>query len=137
MDPTFQAKSDRYADRLEIKRVEDRFALVCDKMTENMKTLNLKTERLMQKVSQMEQKFEAAIQENRSKYAALAGKMTERGLADSELGALLERHNQIVRNFETRMIQMQKLVEYQQLQIMNANAALEEARREFGRLKKI
>lgn len=49
---------------------------------------------------------------------------------------LIERHNQIVRNFENKMVHLTRVLSDQEMQILNSKAALEEAAQEISRLKK-
>lgn len=137
-DPNSNFRSaERPLDRADLRRVEEQFQNLTDKVQETVKTTTLKTEKLGQRMAQMEQRSDALSHELRTKYASLSGKITERNLQESEIHGLLERHNQIIRNFENRMTQLQRLIEQQQLQMMNSQAALEEARREIARMKRI
>lgn len=136
-EPSPQARLDRLAERGENLKNEARIQQIQDHMIELSKTTTLKVERMSQKLAQVEGRVDQMTQELRSKYATLSGRMTERSLAESELEAMLERHNQIIRTFESRMSQLQRLCEAQQMQLLSAQAALEEAKRDIARLKKI
>jgi DNA polymerase II small subunit/DNA polymerase delta subunit B len=137
IDPASTLRFDRPVDRAEIKKIEERFDVVNDRVTETIKTATLKSEKITQRVAQVEGRVEALAQEIRSKYAQLSGRVTERNLMETEVQSMLDRHNTVVRNFENRMTQMQRLIENQQMLLMNSQAALEEARRELTRLKRI
>lgn len=137
IDPTSTLRFDRPVDRTELKKIEERFDVVNDRVTEMIKTATLKGEKVSQRVAQAEGRIEALAQEIRSKYAQLSGRVTERNLMETEVQSMLDRHNQVVRNFENRMAQMQRLVENQQMLLMNSQAALEETRRELARLKRV
>jgi DNA polymerase II small subunit/DNA polymerase delta subunit B len=137
IDPASSLRFDRPIDRTELKKMEDRCEVINDRVSETIKTSSLKSEKVGQRVAQVESRVEALAQEIRSKYAQLSGRVTERNLMETEVQSMLDRHNQVVRNFENRMVQMQRLVENQQMLLMNSQAALEEARRELSRLKRI
>ncbi|MBX9768500.1 MAG: hypothetical protein K2X47_14595 [Bdellovibrionales bacterium] len=137
IDPASSLRFDRPVDRAELKKLEDRFEVINDRVTELVKTNTLKGEKASQRVAQVEGRIEALAQEIRSKYAQLSGRVTERNLMETEVQSMLDRHNQVVRNFENRMTQMQRLIENQQMLLMNSQAALEESRRELARLKRI
>lgn len=137
IDPSSTLRFDRPVDRAELKRVEERFEVINDRVTELVKTNTLKGEKASQRVAQAEGRIEALAQEIRSKYAQLSGRVTERNLMETEVQSMLDRHNQVVRNFENRMTQMQRLIENQQMLLMNSQAAIEEARRELARLKRV
>ena len=137
IDPASALRFDRPIDRAELKKIEERFEVVNDRVTEMIKTSTLKGEKVSQRVAQAEGRIETLAQEIRSKYAQLSGRVTERNLMETEVQSMLDRHNQVVRNFENRMTQMQRLIENQQMLLMNSQAALEEARRELARLKRV
>jgi DNA polymerase II small subunit/DNA polymerase delta subunit B len=137
IDPASSLRFDRPIDRAEFKKMEDRCEVINDRVTETIKTSSLKSEKVSQRVAQVESRVDALAQEIRSKYAQLSGRVTERNLMETEVQSMLDRHNQVVRNFENRMVQMQRLVENQQIMLMNSQAALEESRRELARLKRI
>lgn len=137
VDPTPAIRIDRVAQTADQKKLENRVQQLQDAVSETAKTLSLKTERLAQKVIQLEQKTDALSQELRSKYATLSGRLTERSLVESEVQAMIERHNQVIRTFEAKLAQVQRLCESQQMQLMNASAALDDAKREIARLKRI
>lgn len=136
-DPGLVFRSDRHIDKIEHRKLEERVALINDRSQEALKTMSLKTEKLVQKHLYLEQRLDALIGESRAKYAQLSGKLTEKGLHEVEIQSLLERHNQLVRNFESRLGQMQKVVDSQQMQLMNYASALEDARREIAKLKRL
>ncbi len=132
-----ESRVDRIVERGESIKVESRLQQVQDQVTELSKTTTLKVERLSQRVSQLESRMDQVFQELRAKYATISGRLTERSLNEAEIEALMERHNQIIRTFENRMSQLQKFCESQQMQLMSAQASLEEARRDLARLKKL
>jgi hypothetical protein len=136
-DPSVNFRgTERTVDRAEIKKMDDRFNQLNDHVQEAVKTMALKVDKVTLKSTQLDQRLESFVQDTRSKHAALAGKVTERSLIEGEVHSLLERHNLIVRSFETRLNQMQKVIENQQMQLMNSQAFIEEARRELAKFKK-
>ena len=57
-------------------------------------------------------------------------------IAKMKIQELVDRHNSIIRNFENRLLSMQRLVSEQEMTLHNAQAALDEARNEIARLKR-
>jgi hypothetical protein len=71
------------------------------------------------------------------RFAQVVGKVNERKLQDSKVQEMLDRHNILVRNFENRLAALQKLTSDQEQALLSAHAALEDARAELARLKRI
>ncbi len=71
------------------------------------------------------------------RFAQVVAKVNERKLQDSKVQEMLDRHNILVRNFENRLSAMQKLTSDQEQALLSAHAALEDARAELARLKRI
>jgi len=63
--------------------------------------------------------------------------VAERRLQDNKIQEMVDRHNQVLQVYETRLSKVQKLVHEQEVQLMGAKGALEEARREIVRLKRL
>jgi hypothetical protein len=97
----------------------------------------LKLNRLAQKMVHFEDRFDGLIQEVRASNAKLSSRFTERGLAENKVEALIERQNSIINTFEKRMNQMAKTFEDSQLQLLRTQSALEDARKEIAKLKKL
>ena len=106
-------------------------------MNEFVNESKLKLNRLAQKMSQFEDRFEGLTQEVRASHTKLSGRFTERALAETKIEALIERQNSIINTFEKRMSQMNKTLEDAQLQLLRTQSALEEARKEIAKLKKL
>lgn len=125
----------------EVRRVEKRVdGLVQEmrlKLDDAAKVSQTKAELFLQKLGSLESRFEALSQDLKSKYSGLTGKMTERNLTDMKTQALMDRHTQLLRQFEQRVSQLQRIVEEQEYQILNYKSALEEARKELQRIKKL
>lgn len=126
----------RFASKEDLRAVQDRVFETMSQYAEQMKTLLLRTDRLTQRLGQLEAKIESQTQEFRQKVTSLSTRVTERGLMETEIQSLIEKHNSVVRSFENRISQLQRLAESQQLQLMNSASTLDEARREMSRLRR-
>jgi hypothetical protein len=97
----------------------------------------LKLNRMNQKIVTIEDRLENFALEVRSNFSKIAGRLNEHGLNDTKIESLIERHNNMIHAFEKKLIQMAKLLEDSQAQLITTQGALEDARREIARLKKI
>jgi chromosome segregation ATPase len=99
--------------------------------------VKIKMNRLAQKVQNIEERLDAVSTEMRGSYAKLASRLAEKAITESRVESFMEKHNQVLQNFERKMGQMTRLLEDYQNKIMISNAALDDARREISRLKKL
>lgn len=108
--------------------------------TDTMESINeskLKINRIAQKMTYLEDRFDGLTQEVRANNTKLSGRFTERALAETKIEALIERQNSMINAFEKRMNQMGKTLEDAQMQLLRTQSALEEARKEIAKLKKL
>ncbi len=64
---------------------------------------------------------------------AHSDEQNEQNQLNEKIEALLERHNEIVRNFENKLTHLTRILSEQESQILNSKAALEDAHREISR----
>jgi chromosome segregation ATPase len=115
------------------KRVESNQA----QMQELARSTAMRLERFGSVITRMEETIAQSHQESTARFAQVAAKVNERKVTDSKVQELLDRHNHIVRNFENRMLALQRVVSEQEMALHNSQAALEEARNEIARLKRL
>lgn len=80
---------------------------------------------------QMKQMSEHFAEQN----AVLHGKVNERRTADVKTQEMMDRHNQLVHNFESRVSQLQKVAAEQEMKLMSYQATYDEVLREIRSLK--
>jgi hypothetical protein len=122
--------------RLE-KKVEGLKVELTAKTEDTVKQSKQMTDMLSSRLGSLESRFETLSQELKGKLNSLSAKVTEKHMADLKTQALIDRHTQLLRQFESRVLQLQKVIEDQEFQILNYQAALEEARQELVKLKRL
>lgn len=106
-------------------------------VTEFLNESKLKMNRFTHKMANFEDRLDSLTQEVRAANSKLTSRFNERGLAEHKIEALIERQNSVINTFEKRMAQMAKNLEDSQLQLIRTQSALEDARREIGKLKRM
>lgn len=129
-----QKMSERNRRRLE--KIESTVERMASKFEEVSKLHHLKFERLAQGLGRLDEILHRSNQESAEKLAHLSGKVNERKLFETKIQDMIDRHNQIVQNFEQRITQLQRILSEQELQLANYSAALEEARHTIARMKR-
>lgn len=122
--------------RRRLEKLESTTERMASKFEEVSKLHHLKFERLAQGLARLDEILHRSNQEAAGKLAHLSGKVNERKLFETKIQDMIDRHNQIVQNFEQRITQLQRVLSEQELQLANYSAALEEARQTMVRMKR-
>jgi chromosome segregation ATPase len=94
-----------------------------------LRTLNDHYARLCEAMMKKISKLEAQLNESQ-------GERKEQNSVNEKIESMIERHNQLVRNFENKIVHVTRVLSDQEMQLLNAQSALDEALREISRLKK-
>jgi muramoyltetrapeptide carboxypeptidase LdcA involved in peptidoglycan recycling len=70
------------------------------------------------------------------KVSAVLNQLGERKTMEMKMQEVVDRHNSVLRGFEQRLNQMQKVISDKEAQMIHAQAALNEAKMEIARLKR-
>ncbi len=126
---------------LQIKAVLSQFDRRMDQMSAQINELNRdsqgKLDRYGQQLLRLEDGIQRLTTDTSNRLASLAGRVNERKVSDSKLQDLIDRHNLLVRNFENRLSSLQKLASDQEQALLSAFAALEDARADLARMKRL
>lgn len=106
------------------------------KIQELVGGLKIRFERLISGQQRLDEQVRLSVHDLATKYAQLAGKLNEKKNSDSKIQDLIDRHTQLVHGFETRLLQLQKIISEQELQLMTSRAELKEAQKELMKLKR-
>ncbi|MCB0366762.1 MAG: hypothetical protein H6624_10745 [Bdellovibrionaceae bacterium] len=120
-----------------IQEVETRQENFESRVSEWTAAVKSRFERFNSAGSRMEQFLKNVIHEVNEKFANLSSRVAERRLQETKIEEMMDRHNQVLQGYESRLSQIQKLVHEQEIQLMGAKASLEDARREIARLKRL
>ncbi|MBX2987545.1 MAG: hypothetical protein KF802_06580 [Bdellovibrionaceae bacterium] len=104
---------------------------------EFMKVSHLKLERLQQQVHRLEQSHNGLVQETGHKISQMGHRLAERKALDSKIQEMVDRHTNVIKSFEVRMNHLQRLLSEKEAQVVGAQAALNEAKMELSRLKRL
>ncbi len=120
-----------------LRESEAKLADLEAKVADQMRAASLRTERVNQRLAQLEVSFNQRIEELNEKMAQTMGKVHERRLTETKVEEMVDRHNNLVRNFEARLAQLTRALSEREIQLMNLATVNEEARRELARLKRL
>lgn len=101
-----------------------------------VKSTNAKLERMQQMVSRLEASHNGLAQELASRIHQMQGRIVERASYDEKTQEMIDRHGQIMKSFEVRMQQLQRILAEKESQLSTTLQALNEAKLEIARLKR-
>lgn len=104
---------------------------------EYQNSTKLKMDRLQSTMQKWEQNYSDLTQEVSSKMAALIQKINDQKKYDQKVQDIVDRHNNLLKGYEVRMNQLQKLLQQKESDYVEAHSALKEAKSEIARLKRL
>lgn len=102
-----------------------------------IKNANMKMERMALQIARLEQTHNAFALESGQKISQVNSKITERKSMDMKVQEMVDRHNNVIKSFEVRMGQLQKLLAEKDALLVSAQATLNDAKMEIARLKRL
>lgn len=90
-----------------------------------------------QQLVRLEDGLSRLTRDSADRFASVVARVNERKVQDSKIQEMMDRHNLLVRNFENRLESLQRLAGDQEQALLSAFAALEDARAELARLKRM
>lgn len=105
-------------------------------LSESQKNFQIRIEKSQQQIQRLEQNHNGMAQEVTQRLSMVAQKLSERKNLDLKVQEMVDRHNNILKSFEVRLGHLQKLLNEKDMQIVQYQAALNDAKMEIQRLKR-
>lgn len=123
--------------RHQVALISEHFNKMVTQINEFVKSTQMKIERLQQSVVRLEQNDQAMNLEASQKISQISQRLGERKTLDLKIQEMVDRHNGVLRSFEVRLGQMQKMMNEKEAMLVAAQTALNEAKMELSRLKRM
>lgn len=105
--------------------------------TELAKSSQHKFEKVQQVLVKLENNDQYIVNEAAQKFARMNDRFAERKSVDAKIQEMIDRHNSILKSFEMRLAQMQRILMEKESQLLTTQAALNETKMEIARLKRL
>ncbi|WP_413586394.1 hypothetical protein [Bdellovibrio sp. HCB274] len=115
----------------------DQMNKIVSTVNELIKSSNIKFDRNQQQLTRLEQSHNGLATEAGQKITQLSQRVNERKSLDLKVQEMVDRHNNIIKSFEVRMNHLQKLLAEKEAQMISCQTALNEAKMEIARLKRL
>jgi len=112
-----------------MSEVESSQMQVQNRQNELIQATKVRIERVMGSCQRMDEIVKNFTTELSDKMSAMQLRLNERKLADHKVQELVDRRASMLQTYEVRLGALQKLLSEQEMLLMNARAALQEARR--------
>ncbi|MGZ3745236.1 MAG: hypothetical protein ACXWRE_02550 [Pseudobdellovibrionaceae bacterium] len=117
--------------------VNEQLSKLNQAMNEANKNGNARMERFQQGINRLETSHNGLAVEAGQKIQQINNKLSERKALDLKIQEMVDRHNNVIKSFEVRLNHMQKLLTEKEAQTAAAYTALNEAKMEIARLKRL
>lgn len=121
----------------QVSGVGEEFKKLSSQVQEFMKVSHLKMERLTQQVQRLEHSHNGLVQDSGQKIGQIGHRLAERKNLDQKIQEMVDRHTNVIKSFEVRMNHLQRLLADKEAQAAVAQTALNEAKMELSRLKRL
>ncbi|OYZ22221.1 MAG: hypothetical protein B7Y39_07960 [Bdellovibrio sp. 28-41-41] len=121
----------------EISGNQNEMADVKMEIIEIQKASKLRTDRYNLSLQRLEAQQNQMANDISEKFALLLQKMNEQKKYDQKVQDIVDRHNNLLKGYEVRLNQMQKLLMQKEQDYVEAVTSLKELKAEIGRLKRL
>ena len=133
-----QETEEKFAEvRLQLKLLQEKVVSVVGQVNEFIKTSQVRTDRNQTLIKNMETQQTTALQDVLGKLSHVHHRLNERRNMEQKIQELIDRHNSVLRSYEVRMSQMQRLLSEKESQFLQSQAQMNELKMELARLKRM
>jgi hypothetical protein len=122
---------------LQLGSMAEHVGKLTQQFTEWTKSSHSKFERLQSQIAKLEQNDHYIVTEAAQKFSQVNTRFGERKSLDIKIQEMIDRHNSVLKSFEMRLTQMQRLLAEKESQLLATTAALNESKMEIARLKRM
>jgi len=107
------------------------------KITRLSRAAGMSFEKITPAVSELQKNVTKNTQDIERKTRWLTSKLEESKINANKVESLMERQNMVIKSFETKLANIQKILSQKEMQILNLSEALKEARVEIKKLLRL
>ncbi|PIS11734.1 MAG: hypothetical protein COT73_02380 [Bdellovibrio sp. CG10_big_fil_rev_8_21_14_0_10_47_8] len=123
--------------RQQMHQLAESMNRIVQQVNEFMKSTNHKFEKIYQALQRLESNDQALNLDSAQKISQIHNRLGERRTLEIKVQELVDRHNNVLKSYEVRMNQMQKLIAEREAQLISSQALLNETKMEIARLKRV
>jgi hypothetical protein len=125
-----------YETKIQLMSLHEQVFKLSNQLNEHIKNQNLKFEKFVQTIHRLDQSQNLLALESGEKMSLLSGKISERKAIDFKIQEIIDRHNALIKAYESRLSYLQKVLNTKEAQLETATSTLNEVRMEMAKLKR-
>lgn len=133
----FNLELDVQISQKEITSLKSELQSLADNVTENQNNSKLRMDRMQMVLGKLEQSHDILTTETSEKLQQLNAKINDQKKYDQKIQELIDRHNNLLKGYEIRMNQTQKILAQKESELVEVYALLNDTKMELARLKRI
>lgn len=123
--------------RTQLRQIGEQFQKVVTQMNEFIKSTQGKFDRVQQQISRLEQNDQAIVRDASQRISAVHQRFSEKNNMEYKVQEMMEKHQAILRGYELKLQQAQRILNEKESQLVSTQALLSEAKMEISRLKRL
>lgn len=123
--------------KTQISVMAEHFGRLSQQFNEFVKYSQQRFDKIHQSIQKLDQNDHQILNEATQKFARINDRFAERKSIDGKIQEMVDRHNSVVKSYEMRMSQMQKVMAEKETQILAMSSMINEAKMEMARLKRL
>jgi hypothetical protein len=123
--------------RVQVGQLSSQLAHVVSQVNEFIRISQGKFEKLQQALHRQEQVQSETTMETAQKLGLMHSRLMENKNLEAKVQTMVDRHQQLLRSYEVRMSQLQKLISEREADLVEAQALLNQTKMELARLKRL
>lgn len=123
--------------KTQISVMAEHFGRLSQQFNEFAKYSQQRFDKIHQSIQKLDQNDHQILNESTQKFARINDRFAERKSIDGKIQEMVDRHNSVIKSYEMRMSQMQKVMMEKENQILTMSAMINDAKMEMSRLKRL
>ena len=121
----------------DMREIKQQMKDLITQFSELFKNTQSRMDRLQQAIQKLDANDHLLAQEISNRVGQLHSRIGERKQLDMKMQEMVDRHNSVLKSFEVRLQHMQKILSEKEGQLLQTTAALNDAKMEISRLKRL
>ncbi len=121
----------------QVLSMAETIAKLVSQLDELQRTSHHRLDRMQQNISKLESNDQILAQDTTQKLNQVYNRLGERKSMDLKIQEMVDRHNSVIRTYEVRLNQLQKLLAEKEAQILASQSLMNELKMELSRMKRL
>lgn len=121
----------------QIKKLTDSFHQVVQQVSESLMQIHQRQDLIQKNFESLEKQQSIINRDFQNQLQSMASKVSDKRASEIKVQEMIDRHNGLIKSYEVRLNQVQKLIVEKENQSIQLQSSLNEARMEIARIKRL